>query len=85
MERDDVVLEVVPLRGRAINQFVGTKCPFRGKRHYHGAGRSGENPRDYEGYRVSHCVGGDGEGRGYRLRWKGEEARAQTLRTSGHS
>ena len=62
------MLEVALLRGGAINQFVGTKCPFCAKCHYHGAGRYGENPRDYEGNRVSHCVGGDGEGRAYRLR-----------------
>lgn len=62
-----VVLVTVERR-RQVNLFHLTACPYCGRRHVHGAGLPTEDPRDFQGHRVSHCstkVSGD---RGYILR-----------------
>jgi hypothetical protein len=41
----------------AIYQWVVIRCPFCGKKHYHGGGRVGGDPRRLLGSRVSHCSG----------------------------
>lgn len=42
------------LKGR---QWVVARCPFCGKRHWHGAGPPDGDPREFLGSRVSHCSG----------------------------
>lgn len=37
--------------------WVVARCPFCGKRHWHGAGPPGVDPREFLGSRVSHCCG----------------------------
>jgi hypothetical protein len=39
-------------------QWVVLKCPHCGKKHYHGAGPRGGDPREYLGHRSSHCAKG---------------------------
>ena len=45
--------------------WVVASCPFCGRRHRHGGGLAGVNPRDFLGGRVAHC--GTGEWREYTL------------------
>jgi len=37
-------------------QWVIDHCPFCGKRHVHGAGLPGDDPRRFLGERCAHCV-----------------------------
>ena len=37
------------------HQWVVGRCPYCGRKHYHGAGRNGEDPRKLLGHRVAHC------------------------------
>lgn len=36
--------------------WVIPQCPWCGKRHIHGAGRLQDNPHDFLGHRISHCI-----------------------------
>ena len=51
-------------------QWVIPKCPYCGKKHTHGGGARGDDPRAYLGGRVAHC--GTGEWRDYWLIAAGE-------------
>lgn len=52
MRAAQIPVAPVELVGR---QWVVLRCPYCGRRHYHGAG-GGANPRDYLGHRVAHCT-----------------------------
>jgi hypothetical protein len=39
--------------------FRTERCPYCGKRHIHGAGLPGDDPRDYQGPRLAHCWRGN--------------------------
>ena len=41
-------------------QWVVLCCPRCGKTHWHGTGDVGDDPRDYLGHHVAHCLGGGG-------------------------
>jgi hypothetical protein len=56
-----VVLE----RGRDCWTWRVVRCPFCGRRHTHGGGPFGDDPRRYLGHRTSHC--GAARGRDYAL------------------
>jgi hypothetical protein len=56
--RDIPVVEVSLRRGPRNNSWIVKKCPYCGKRHEHGAGRSDQNPGEFLGGRVSHCSPG---------------------------
>jgi len=36
-------------------QWVVLRCPYCGRQHRHGAGRPGDDPRQFLGPRVQHC------------------------------
>lgn len=42
-------------RYKGLNFWHVESCPFCGASHSHGAGRTGENPRNYLSSRVAHC------------------------------
>ena len=47
-------------------------CPFCGQTHTHGAGRHGEDPRDFAFHRVAHCrIRTPANSRGYVLAYNG--------------
>ena len=48
-------------------QWVVQKCPYCGKKHYHGAGGKRDNPLTFLGHRVAHCFGPNADNRGYIL------------------
>lgn len=43
-------------RDRRYQRWVLDVCPHCGKRHTHGAGRVGEDPKPYLGHRCGHCL-----------------------------
>ena len=67
MESEPIVMADVEVGAHGVNYFRIDPCPYCSGSHVHGAGRSGEDPRSYQGSRVSHCLPG-GE---YGVRWTG--------------
>ena len=43
---------------RGQNFWIIKNCPYCHTLHQHGGGMIGENPRDYLGWRLSHCIPG---------------------------
>ena len=43
-------------KGRQGYHWIVRRCPLCGKRHTHGGGRLGGNPRELLGHRASHCL-----------------------------
>jgi hypothetical protein len=60
-----VLAPAVLVRERWGWRWVIPKCPHCGRKHTHGGGAPGEDPRAYLGGRVAHC--GTGEWREYTL------------------
>ncbi len=41
---------------KVAHSWVVIRCPFCGKKHYHGGGPGDGDPRNYLGERAAHCV-----------------------------
>lgn len=50
-----------------IREWVVAKCPYCGGEHRHGAGKVGNDPHSYLGYRLAHCKPTDYGFEGYHL------------------
>ncbi len=67
----DAGIPIVPVtvqRYDRVTQLRISACPYCGRSHYHGGGRPGEDPRNYQGHRTAHCVDLKLSMRGYILR-----------------
>lgn len=63
-------IPIVPVRvkrTRDVNLLYLATCPYCGRQHVHGGGRPDQNPRDFEGHRLSHCLQQVPGDRGYML------------------
>lgn len=49
-------------RGKSQHDWVVPVCPHCGREHRHGGGDLHENPHDFLGHRVAHCLTGGRDG-----------------------
>ena len=67
-EKEMITVIEAKITGRDGIQLTTDRCPFCGRRHYHG---SAGQPKGFE-HRLAHCVKG-GPSEGYYIRWGGAE------------
>lgn len=61
-----VIAELKENKRSITRQWVIT-CPYCGEKHYHGAGKIGDDPTRFLGHRSAHCDDDKGLDRGYFL------------------
>ncbi len=67
------IVPVTIVRHRKGNLLHVASCPYCGRPHVHGGGRGDQDPRDFQGHRVSHCRMPGVRSRGYVLRIVAEQ------------